>query len=720
MGTDLNIGHVTAYAYAKSKGYTGTEEQFATELAQFAQNAQKVAEDKAAVEQLVDEFLNTTAPAVIQDVTDEGTSQVERVAGAGTAQVTRVGEAGNTQIDAVATAGTTQIGLVTAEGTTQVTRVQDKGDEVIDSIPADYTALTQEVSDLNRQLGYASNTFNYTNGAPHSSVSDVAYLPIRANETFKITVQTSVASNILITPFAYKADNTSDQLPYIEFSGGSAEKEYTASADYVFIGLYIGDSFESREVSFVVETENSILKVGALATLQEITFTPGFNVNYSNGDLMPSDGYKYAKIDVRLFQGGNISGTTAVFPDGNAGLAFKDADDNYITGYRNTTSGVYKWHYDVPIPQNAAYLYLPLRIQSQSDYVAPSFPWDVVVQNVQKMQGDINKAVTEAKEIKHKLDNARHIKGNTIAPLTLLHFSDLHNDRNALSRIMTDAENAGTLIDEKICTGDIVANTYDEISSWWDSSVLTCIGNHDTASYNSSTGYNWTALSMADRDAYYIAPFESGWGIIHTSGTSYYYKDYTTQKIRLIVMDAMLYTGTPGEEAIAQTAWLANLLSDAITSNFHVLVAIHSPHGGATAKECSFSRYNQSAMPTNSDCNTPQEVIDAVASAIASGLHFIGYLVGHTHQDNIWDAENDGKQLMYCITCAAVANQDQWKNSDQHRSIEEDAYNLVTIDTANTLVKIVRGGGADIDDHMRTRKAICFNYSTGRIVGEVL
>ena len=152
MGTDLNIGHVTAYAYAKSKGYTGTEEQFATELAHFAENAQQVAEDRAAVEQLVDEFLNTTAPAVIQDVTDEGTSQVERVVNAGTAQVTRVGEAGNTQIDAVAAAGTTQIGLVTAEGTTQVTRVQDKGDEVIDSIPADYTALTQEVSDLNRQL----------------------------------------------------------------------------------------------------------------------------------------------------------------------------------------------------------------------------------------------------------------------------------------------------------------------------------------------------------------------------------------------------------------------------------------------------------------------------------------------------------------------------------------------------------------------------------------
>ena len=103
-----------------------------------------------------------------------------------------------------------------------------------------------------------------------------------------------------------------------------------------------------------------------------------------------------------------------------------------------------------------------------------------------------------------------------------------------------------------------------------------------------------------------------------------------------------------------------------------------------------------------------------------AGLKFIGYLVGHTHQDNIWDAENDGKQLMYCVTCAAVAQTAQWINSDQSRSVTEDAFNLVTIDTDHTLIKLVRGGGADIDNHMRTRKAICFNYLTGEKVGEIL
>lgn len=321
-------------------------------------------------------------------------------------------------------------------------------------------------------------------------------------------------------------------------------------------------------------------------------------------------------------------------------------------------------------------------------------------------------------EVKNNLLNAKHQKGNLNTTLTLLHFSDLHADTEALLRISNVINKLNNKINDAICTGDIVSNSAGEISSWWNPNILTCIGNHDSASYSEGS-YDWTALSMADRDAYYISPFKDNWSIIHTTGTSYYYKDYTTAKVRLIVLDSMLYTDN-GAEATAQNTWLESLLTNAISNNLHVLIAIHSPHGGASVKNCSFSKYNQSAMPTNSDCNTPQSVIDIVATAITNGLHFIGYLVGHTHQDNIWDAENDGTQLMYCITCAAVRQTAQWQNSDQNRDLYTDAFNLITIDTQNTLIKLIRGGGANIDDHMRPRKALCINYSTGEIVGENL
>ena len=319
------------------------------------------------------------------------------------------------------------------------------------------------------------------------------------------------------------------------------------------------------------------------------------------------------------------------------------------------------------------------------------------------------------------LKQARHFnwEGSNVQPLTLLHFSDIHGDAKALNRINAQIEKYGDLVDEAICTGDIVTNSNGQIASWWNPKIMTVIGNHDTASYSGGV-YDWTALSMADRDAYYIAPFESNWGITHTSGTSYYYKDYTDAKVRMIVLDAMLYSGSNESEATAQTTWLAYLLSSAITNGLHVLIAIHAPHGGATPVDCTFTEYGTGTMPTYSDCNTPQVIIDTVATAIGNGLKFIGYIVGHTHRDVVWDAEGDGTQLMYCVASANVANRAQWRASDQYHDYETDVYNLVTIDTANTLIKIVRGGGADISDKMTPREAVCFNYSTGQKIGEVL
>jgi len=240
----------------------------------------------------------------------------------------------------------------------------------------------------------------------------------------------------------------------------------------------------------------------------------------------------------------------------------------------------------------------------------------------------------------------------------------------------------------------MVANTYAEITSWWIPEIMTCIGNHDTASYDGT--YDWTALTMAQRDEMYISPFKSYWGIVHTAGTSYYYKDYTAAHIRLIVMDAMLYSGTPGAEATAQTEWLANLLASAITNSLHVIIAIHAPHGGSVPVECSFTKLGQENMPVAVDCNTPDVVINTVATAIGNGLHFIGYICGHTHQDAIWDCPGDRSQLMYTVTCAAVDQTAQWANSDQYRSEELDAFNVLTIDTASTTIKILRGGGAAV------------------------
>ena len=322
--------------------------------------------------------------------------------------------------------------------------------------------------------------------------------------------------------------------------------------------------------------------------------------------------------------------------------------------------------------------------------------------------------------MEHENINARQAQtdvrnaARTDSMLRLVHLSDIHGDSPALNRIthLADVVAPGADI---ICTGDIRENHNGTITGWWNPHVMTCMGNHDTASYSDGT-YDWTALSMGNREAYYIAPFISNWGAVsHPSGTSYYYKDYASQHVRMIVIDCMLYMGTPGTEATAQNAWLAEALASAWSNNLHVLIATHAPHGGAIPVPCSFTKRNQTVMPTNNDCDTPQVVIDTVAAAINNGLHFIGYICGHTHQDGIWDATGDRSQLMYCVTCAN-SGEAGWRNSDQRRSNEQDAVNVVVVDTDKSLIKIIRAGGANRAEYLQTRDTLLIDYSTGAVL----
>lgn len=299
-------------------------------------------------------------------------------------------------------------------------------------------------------------------------------------------------------------------------------------------------------------------------------------------------------------------------------------------------------------------------------------------------------------------------------PLTLMHFSDIHADTAALGRIMADRARLGDLVDEVICTGDMVNYSAGEIASWWAPSVLTCVGNHDTTTTTGGSDDD-DGLSMADRIAYYISPFESNWGITRGDGVDWYYKDYSSQKVRLIVIDMMLYKSSDwATEAAAQNEWLYGLLDDAITNGLHVLIVSHTAYFDAKPVPCSFTRFGQGV--TGNIYTIPEYLVNNVATKIASGLHFIGWMCGHLHYDAVFDALGDKKQYQIAIACACNNQWQQWRNTDLYRDATIDVYNLLTIDTTNTIVKIVRGGGANIDNKGRQRETICYNYTTGEII----
>lgn len=166
MAETYTAGYVTAYGAAVRGGYTGTYEEFCAEQAEFAENAAAVAQAKedvetmqGQVEQAAATFTGTTVPAAVATVQAEGAAQVQAVQSEGTMQAAAVETVGAHQKAAVEAAGANAVGdvedaeaaavaHVQAESSTQQADVQAKGEEVLASIPEDYTELSGEVSSL--------------------------------------------------------------------------------------------------------------------------------------------------------------------------------------------------------------------------------------------------------------------------------------------------------------------------------------------------------------------------------------------------------------------------------------------------------------------------------------------------------------------------------------------------------------------------------------------
>lgn len=154
--TDLGIA--TAYAEAVSKGYTGTRDEFGQMFADFGKTAEKVTEDKKAVEQMkafVEETKNsvdTTAAEFGQNVadkTEEAKSSITEHANTEKESATAaISEAKDAATGAITEAQTSATDAVASAKDSATAEIAKKGTDTLDTIPEDYTALTKDVSSL--------------------------------------------------------------------------------------------------------------------------------------------------------------------------------------------------------------------------------------------------------------------------------------------------------------------------------------------------------------------------------------------------------------------------------------------------------------------------------------------------------------------------------------------------------------------------------------------
>ena len=296
--------------------------------------------------------------------------------------------------------------------------------------------------------------------------------------------------------------------------------------------------------------------------------------------------------------------------------------------------------------------------------------------------------------------------------LTLLHFSDIHGDGTSMSRLCDFMEEYGDCVDDCICTGDILVNRWNSDFTFWGkderaNTFLSCIGNHDLLADES--GWDWS-LRISQEDSYrrFIAPYISNWGCVYQEGKTFYYKDYPDNGIRLVVLNSVL----ADEERQEQLQWLEKVLDDALEKNLHVVAAMHYP---VYMKKiaCNFSTLDRTDGLGEKAMEVYQE---KVQSFVNNGGNFVVWLTGHVHMDYIGYNENYPEQLCIAIDALCCYQSEAYNDADRTEGMpSQDLYNIVTIDTYDKLLKIVRVG-SNLDRYLRKKDTLCINYKTFEVI----
>ena len=357
--------------------------------------------------------------------------------------------------------------------------------------------------------------------------------------------------------------------------------------------------------------------------------------------------------------------------------------------------------------------------------------------------------ISAAKQHFDERTNTSGYSTNTQANCFIIaHGSDFHNDAARYGRFR-DFIDGVTSIDAAIVTGDLTDKGKDaefaamSAISFTRITPMQVIGNHER-----QDGKTIAAIGEA-----------LGQPKVSNAYKGYFYKDFSTPKIRVIVLNEYDTSTTTASTAQKdghwsqdQIDWFISALDGAISSGYSVMVAMHCMEQGSASI----------AMPTDNDKGfyqrnnqwknllttvMPHYLIEDIIAAFRSGgtisgtyAHsdgttsisvshsfssagkFVAYIVGHSHIDMTGYSQEHPDQL-YLVCPNSCVWGGASGTSSSHRffggevsdlpRIEgmkcEDCFNIYGIDTVNEVVKIIRVG-ADMNDLMEPREVACFEY----------
>lgn len=594
-------------------------------------------------------------------------------------------------------------------------------DNRIDSVSDELSDVSMSVYKEEHLDSWSMGTFHSTNGGTYASDSR-----IRANKSLSFAdgyMGVSAADGYCMRIFAY--DQTGTYVG-VYLTTGTFGKNWSNNADvtefsfveypaYVFKIVALKtenpeeistDDGQNISVKRSVALANSAAISGVISSTDELLNGFTRSIDAQKAD----DGKSYGLHDISgvFYPGTTVTARNNNLTNNNWTIYVKAGDTviQQVAVSQNTEK-------TFTIAQKADKIRIYCNVYPISGSITYSGAINGLADSVNVLKGyhgTVDNIVDMNYKVPTLLKSAQKLLyGQTVVPLSLLHFSDTHGAKANVTRMIEMANALGTSIDDVICTGDMVNNKYADGYAWWGEitgaeNILTCIGNHDISDGESYNQYGVTA-----EEAYntYFAPYIDNWNVEHTGTNTYYYKDYQTKNIRLIVLDYLL----TGDAATAQNTWLQTALSGAKTAGYTVVIAQHCPVSN-------FSKINSNftIIANKTPYQYPVIYQQSVQSFIDGGGDFACFIAGHTHWDMLCINPDYPNQICICVTCAITTGRD----NDQIReggTKSQDAGNVVTIDTTTKTIKLIRVG-ADTDNYLRLRNTLTISYADKTIFAD--
>lgn len=338
-----------------------------------------------------------------------------------------------------------------------------------------------------------------------------------------------------------------------------------------------------------------------------------------------------------------------------------------------------------------------------------------------------------------------------ISPLVFAHISDTHKMKHNERAIqLLNYLGANGHVQFLMHTGDILEEPKSASQSRWAGAValanypvMVTAGNHDVGNWETASGKYTTSAQFYEA---FIAPQVAQWGLKSdgggspfVSGRNYYFKDFTEQKVRYIVVyeyeipDPKASDGTTllagrGARWIsqAQADWFVEALRTT-PEGYGVIVARHAPDGkrgeennpfnapylkgkehqqthqtvGGVSYTTFFADIIEAFISKSKISKTVNQsagagladvVINADFSALGN-VEFICHVTGHTHADGINFLKDYPRQLDLNINCDNTHYQHYSDLYLAEGAMYEDAMNVYSIDRNRGVIHVVRIGG---------------------------